>query len=468
MIFDLALLVLFCIFVYIFIKTRKHNLKKEGWMYLYKTSWGMERIEKTSKKYSKILHALQYPIILVGIVLMVSMTFLLIQTIYIYIRFPQITEVIKAPPVMPLIPYFPQIFGVESLLPPFYFTYFIVALIVVAVVHEFAHGIYMRLYGVKIKSTGFAFLGPILGAFVEQDEKSLISKKKRQQMTILAAGVFANMVFALIFFLLLVGFFYSAYEPAGYKFNDYAYEVVPLSNITLIGNQTENNLTNVYVGNYSYLYSGNASYLQKAMNSAEKQAVVLYFDAPAIKNSLKGAIVQIDSVEIKNRESLSEFLQGKNPGDNITVKTSFNNSITETKLTLVGNPINTSKPFLGVVSQHPAAGRGIFGKLLSYMTNFRDSSTYYVEKRAPITTIYIYNFLWWIMMINLFVGLFNMLPLGILDGGRFFYLGVAGLMERFGVEKKKADLIGKKSFKVLTLIIGLIFVAMIFSWLIAL
>jgi membrane-associated protease RseP (regulator of RpoE activity) len=59
-------------------------------------------------------------------------------------------------------------------------------------------------------------------------------------------------------------------------------------------------------------------------------------------------------------------------------------------------------------------------------------------------------------MINLFVGLFNMLPLGILDGGRFFYLAILSVAKN----KKTAE----KSFKYATKFIGLIFLAMIVAW----
>ena len=153
---------------------------------------------------------------------MISMFYLLYQTAKIYVTVPEITDMISAPPIAPLIPYFPQIFGMESFFPPFYFTYFLLALLVVAVVHEFSHGVYMNIFKIKIKSTGFAFLGPILGAFVEEDKKEFVKKKNKEQMTVLAAGVFANVLFGLIFFGILVLFFSLSYVPSGYNFNVYA------------------------------------------------------------------------------------------------------------------------------------------------------------------------------------------------------------------------------------------------------
>ena len=60
------------------------------------------------------------------------------------------------------------------------------------------------------------------------------------------------------------------------------------------------------------------------------------------------------------------------------------------------------------------------------------------------------------MIINLLVALFNMMPLGMLDGGRFFYLMVLGI---FGSEK-----IAKGAYKVATYLILFMFVLMMFFW----
>jgi len=70
---------------------------------------------------------------------------------------------------------------------------FIVALAIVAIAHEFSHGVFMKLFKVKIKSTGLVFLGPILGAFVEEGKSSFHKKGKLEQMTVLGAGVFKSL-----------------------------------------------------------------------------------------------------------------------------------------------------------------------------------------------------------------------------------------------------------------------------------
>jgi len=230
MIYDLVFLVLFIIGVTYFLYTHKNNLKREGWMFLYRTKLGMEAIDYVGDKYKKTLHVLKYFSIITGFVLMIVMVYLLWKNLYIYISVPQITQVIKAPPIAPLIPYFPKLYGMESFFPPFYFAYFIIALAIVAVSHEFSHGIFMRLFKIKIKSTGFAFLGPFLGAFVEEDRNSFTKKSVIGQMSVLSAGAFANIVFAIIFFIIMIAFFYSSFSPSGYAFNTYSHWARKLNN----------------------------------------------------------------------------------------------------------------------------------------------------------------------------------------------------------------------------------------------
>lgn len=457
MIYDLIFLVIFCLAVFLFLYSHRKNLQRDGIMYLYRTKWGMMEIENFSKKYSKLLHALKYPIVIVGFALMAMMIFLLCQTVYTYIAFPQISDIIKAPPVMPLIPYFPQIFGVESLLPPFYFAYFLIALLVIAVVHEFAHGVYMRLFKTKIKSTGFGFLGPILAAFVEQDDKDFRKKKNFEQMVTLSAGVFANILFAAIFFATLIIFFYASYAPAGYEFGDYAYNSVNATGINSL--TTDGNFSKILIGNQSYLSTLNISEFNSKLNKTDAKIILLYFDAPAVRAQIKGAIIYIDNNKINSQKDLTSFLEKKSPGDNITIKTILNGKENAYQIMLAENPFNESKPFIGV-SQKSVITRGIVGKIVSKITQFKNPSTYYEARYNPDLAIYFYNLLWWVALINLFVGLFNMLPLSILDGGRFLYLAILSIT--------KKEEIAKRGFKYATRLIGLIFLAMIIAWMVSL
>ena len=140
-IYDLTFLALFVIFVAIFLFRKRENLKKEGLLFLYRTSWGIKLINYVGAKYKKTLKFLSYVSIGMGYILMVSMLYLLGKIIWIYLFMPEIVKAVKVPPITPLIPYLPQIFKIDFL-PPFYFTYWIAILAIIAITHEFAHGIF--------------------------------------------------------------------------------------------------------------------------------------------------------------------------------------------------------------------------------------------------------------------------------------------------------------------------------------
>lgn len=449
MIYDLIFLVLFVIGVTYFLYSHKHNLKREGWMFLYRTKLGMEAIDYVGDKYKKTLHVLKYFSIITGFVLMIAMLYLLWKNLYIYISVPEITQIVKAPPIAPLIPYFPKLYGMESFFPPFYFAYFIIALAIVAVSHEFSHGIFMRLFKIKIKSTGFAFLGPFLGAFVEEDKNSFTKKNVIGQMSVLSAGAFANIVFAIILFFIMVIFFYSSFSPSGYAFNTYSYSILP-KNETVFTDIGQDNLTIVLYKNQTY-YLDNLLRNQISMNLTY---IAAYEDAPAINMGLVGVITQINDKKIRNQEDLQEFLIKSHPGDKITIKTLLNKQTKQYNTTLAKHPLNNSMGFLGI-GYLKTSSTGIISNFISLL-NFKDPSVYYTPRYDGDFVNFVYYLLWWTALINALVGLFNMLPLGILDGGRFFYLAILGIT--------KSEKISKNTFKISSAIIFAIFILLTLIW----
>ena len=169
-VYDLVFLVLFSFLAFFILRKNKANLKRQGWIFLYHTKVGIELMKWSAGKFGKILRPLSYVVIASGYVLMVSILWLIIKTVWVYITTPIPEELKNLPPIAPLIPYFPKLFNLESFFPPLYFTYFLVALAVVALSHEFSHGLFAKLWNIRIKTTGLAFFGPFFGAFVEPDE----------------------------------------------------------------------------------------------------------------------------------------------------------------------------------------------------------------------------------------------------------------------------------------------------------
>ncbi|HEB47170.1 MAG TPA: hypothetical protein ENI22_01745, partial [Candidatus Pacearchaeota archaeon] len=141
LIYDLIFLTVFLVFLSIFLYTRKHNLKREGLLFLYKAKWGIRLINYIGNRYRRTFKFMSYISIATGYLLMIGIFYLIYSISKIYIFNPDIVRAIKVPPILPLVPYLPQIFKLDFL-PPFYFTYWIIILAVIAITHEFAHGIF--------------------------------------------------------------------------------------------------------------------------------------------------------------------------------------------------------------------------------------------------------------------------------------------------------------------------------------
>lgn len=81
----------------------------------------------------------------------------------------------------------------------------LVALALLLIVHEFSHGVLARISKLKIKRVGLAFFGIVpIGAFVEPEEKDLAKRPKGEQDDIFIAGISANMLMSILFFIPLV------------------------------------------------------------------------------------------------------------------------------------------------------------------------------------------------------------------------------------------------------------------------
>lgn len=79
----------------------------------------------------------------------------------------------------------------------------VLALAVLLVVHESAHGVLARTLKIRLKSAGIVLFGIIpAGAFVDPDEKQLQSVEPEKQNRVLVAGSTSNLATAVVFFIL--------------------------------------------------------------------------------------------------------------------------------------------------------------------------------------------------------------------------------------------------------------------------
>jgi len=448
----------------VFLYVKRSNLKKEGSLFLYKTQWGIKLINYVGEKYQRTLKFLSYVSITLGYFLMAGMVFLMGQSVYLYLT-TEIAKTIKTPPIAPLIPYFPKLFGLQSFFPPFYFVYFIVAIIIVATVHEFSHGIFARRFGIKIKSTGFAFFKyfpAFFGAFVEQNDKQMEKAKKFEQMAVLSSGVFANILVTVLFYFILFGFFFLTFIPVGVQFNTYAYSVIDVGDISSINgipiDSYDGILNSANETGLNKLIAGNKSYIGTKDILSEQQVhvgqILVYEDAPAVNAQIGMVITNINGVKINNLESLQEELNSYSPGESIQISTLKEGEVFEDVIVLKENPEKKGVAWLGIGFYESSQGK-ISKLVLKIFPSYKKPFVYY--KPVNEISLFVKDFLWWIFIVNLLVALLNMLPLGILDGGRFFYLTIWGLT---GSEK-----FAKKSFVVVTYLILLLFLTLILKWL---
>ena len=460
--YDVVLLILFVIFVACFLFVKRRNLKTEGSFFLYKTKWGIKLINYVGKKYQRILHFLSYISIGLGCFLMVSILGLIIQSVYLYLTSP-IAQQMKAPPIMPLIPYFPKLFGLESIFPPMYFIYFIITIVIVATVHEFAHGIFARRYNIKIKSTGFAFLKyfpALFGAFVEQDDKQMLKAKKFEQMSILAAGVFANVLVAILFFILLCWFFSFAFVASGVTFSTYSYSPVEISQIMSVNGIQLDNYSLEKVAalanetEFNIIKTGDKTYLgiRTAGVSDGKIYLYLYDDAPAINAGLYGAISKVNCAEIRSIQELSEELAKYSPEQKVNITTITSEGSNNYEIELKESPYNEGVAWLGIGFMNVQTST--LGKIYSWFS-YKEPYVYYTPVYGKAST-FVKDLLWWIFLINLLVALMNMLPAGFLDGGRFFYLAVLSVT--------KNEKFAKKSFAFATWFLLLLLLVLMAKW----
>ncbi len=188
--------ILFYTFIIGFVYFNKKRFEKQAaFVYLYKTKIGLKFMDKVSKKFRKLIQIWGYIGIFIAYMGFFLITYALLRNAYdLIIEKP---GVVGGSPVIPGLPIaglgikFPLVIGWISLF-------------IIMIVHEFSHGIVARAHNVKVKSSGIAFFGPILGAFVEPDDKQLEKQPHKVQHSIFAAGPVSNIVLWIVCSLLIV------------------------------------------------------------------------------------------------------------------------------------------------------------------------------------------------------------------------------------------------------------------------
>ncbi len=133
-------------------------------------------------------------------------------------------------------------------------------------------------------------------------------------------------------------------------------------------------------------------------------------------------IVGINGKPINDVEEFSTAIRSKSPGDKINMVTS--NAVYD--ITLSENPAN-QRPWLGVYVEQPLANPNLFSK----------------------GWLWVKDFVFWLFVLNLGVGLFNLVPLGPIDGGRMLLC----VLQKYTKETKAHRIWKSVSFCVLGILL---------------
>tara|TARA_Y100000294_G_scaffold176847_1_gene200461 strand:- start:1050 stop:2126 length:1077 start_codon:yes stop_codon:yes gene_type:complete len=244
------------------------------------------------------------------------------------------------------------------------FWHWIIAIFLLAIIHEGAHGIMARAYNVKIKASGFAFFSlfvPLLpAAFVEIDENQLKKMPDYVNYSISAAGPLMNILVAVVLLLALPW-------------------VNPLN-----------------------LNGNNLAPYEDYFSDANGFSVNVMDNLPAYNASLRnGAIINsVNSEKVDNYLDFAKRIQGLKPDDEIVL--GVDNGTQQISHTIVAmeHPEIPDKGYIGIVG-------------------LRDERVIKSEHKVSGNIFYWFKgFFIWFYLFNFAVGIANLLPLGILDGGR--------------------------------------------------
>ncbi|MBW2991581.1 site-2 protease family protein [Candidatus Woesearchaeota archaeon] len=205
----------YLIIILIIVRNKKKFEFQAKFIALYRTKVGLRLIEKIGTKYAKFIKILGYIGIFVGYLGMAIIMIFLIKGLYDLVFVPEAPAVIA--PVIPGVP----IPGSPIFVP---FWYGIISLFIVVLIHEFSHGIVAKAYKLPVLNTGIVFFGPLIGAFVEPDEKKLKKREDKVRYSVFAAGPFSNIITAgivlLILSLVLTPVTDAVAQPIGFSFSE--------------------------------------------------------------------------------------------------------------------------------------------------------------------------------------------------------------------------------------------------------
>jgi membrane-associated protease RseP (regulator of RpoE activity) len=257
------------------------------------------------------------------------------------------------------------------------FFYFILSILIIATVHEFSHGVVARAYGIPLKSSGFAFIGiflPIIPAAFVEPDEKQLRKRPPKEQL----AVFSAGPFSnIVLGFMMLGLF-----------------------LLTIGPVTDN------------LFESDGIMVQELIEGGHAAEDV------GIKPG--EVIIELDDEDVTDFESFIDALARHRPGDMVEVVTNETSYL----VTLGQSPDDANKAYLGVQAL----------PVVSIKERYEQGSWAWL----PSTVMWFYGLLVWLYILNLGIGLVNLLPLGPVDGGRMLLTALGRYFD-----KKRAEHIWK-------------------------
>ena len=237
--------------------------------------------------------------------------------------------------------------------------YFLLSIPIVLIIHEGAHGIVASLEKIKIKTGGFAVFIALFAGFVEPDEEEFDKAKKISKLRVIGAGATSNVIFAFALgALLLTNPIFALILPE------------PL---------------------VEWFYDAPDGVL----------VISIIPDSGAEKAGLQSGdlITAINGVVIITPLDFQKI--DLKPGETVTVTVQRNGQQLQLPVEIMPSPDDPNRGLVGIMRDNALSYKPVYN---------------FIEWDPQVSM-----FLLWLWMISFFIGIINMLPLPILDGGKFIY-----------------------------------------------
>lgn len=238
-------------------------------------------------------------------------------------------------------------------------TYFLLSIPVVLVIHEGAHGIVAALEKITIKTGGFAIFIAMFAGFVEPDEEEFDKAKKISKLRVIGAGATSNVIFAFALGAILLT-------------NPYFAMVTPEP---ILG--------------WFYEAPDGVVVLSVIEDGGAQRAGIL-------KDDIITRIGEIGIITPMDFQKVNLV-----PGETVIVSILRDGQTLQIPVEIMAAQDDPNRGLIGIMRDTAMSYKPVY--------NFIDWD--------PQLSMY----LLWLWMISFFIGIINMLPLPILDGGKFIH-----------------------------------------------